>query len=86
MMFARIPDSLQRTRRPGQFAVLIPVPAIILVGPETPVLYGPLAENVFCFHQELSCSPTLTAGTHRISPCYGDNQCSMQINPEQVLA
>ena len=36
---------------PGQFAVLTPVPAIILFGPETPLLYGPLAKNVFCFHR-----------------------------------
>jgi hypothetical protein len=86
MMFVRNPDSLRRARRPGQFAVLTPVPAIILFVPETPVLYGPLAENVFCPHQALPCSPGLTAYTHRISPCDGDNQCLKQITPEQVLA
>ena len=86
MMFVRIPDSFRRTRRPGQFAVLTPVPAIILFGPETSAPYGPLAENVFCFHQELSCAPSLTACTHRISPCDGDNQCLKQIALEQVLA
>jgi ADP-heptose:LPS heptosyltransferase len=71
---------------PGQFAVLTPVPAIILFGPETPVLYGPLAKNTFCFHRALSCSPCLTAYNHRTSPCDGDNQCLKQIAPEQVLA
>jgi ADP-heptose:LPS heptosyltransferase len=71
---------------PGQFAVLTPVPAIILFGPETPVLYGPLAKNAFCFHRALSCSPCLTAYNHRTSPCDGDNQCLKQIAPEQVLA
>ena len=71
---------------PGQFAALTPVPAIILFGPETPLLYGPLAKNVFCFHRALSCSPCLTAYNHRNSPCDGDNQCLKQIDPEQVLA
>ena len=71
---------------PGQFAVLTPVPAIILFGPETPLLYGPLGKNAFCFHTALSCSPCLTAYNHRTSPCDGDNQCLKQIAPEQVLA
>ena len=71
---------------PGQFAVLTPVPAIILFGPETPLLYGPLGMNAFCFHVALSCSPCLTAYNHRTSPCDGDNQCLKQIAPEQVLA
>jgi ADP-heptose:LPS heptosyltransferase len=71
---------------PGQFAALTPVPAIILFGPETPLLYGPLAKNVFCFHRALSCSPCLTAYNHRTSPCDGDNQCLKQIAPDQVLA
>jgi ADP-heptose:LPS heptosyltransferase len=71
---------------PGQFAALTPVPAIILFGPETPLLYGPLAKNIFCFHRALSCSPCLTAYNHRTSPCDGDNQCLKQIAPEQVLA
>ena len=35
---------------PGQFAALTPVPTIILFGPETPLLYGSLAKNAFCFH------------------------------------
>lgn len=71
---------------PGQFAALTPVPAIILFGPETPLLYGPLAKNVFSFHRALSCSPCLTAYNHRTSPCDGDNQCLKQIAPEEVLA
>jgi ADP-heptose:LPS heptosyltransferase len=71
---------------PGQFAALTPVPAIILFGPETPVLYGPLGKNAFCFHRAISCSPCLTAYNHRTSPCDGDNQCLKLITPEQVLA
>ena len=71
---------------PGQFAVLTPVPTIILFGPETPLLYRPLGKASHCFHVQLSCSPCLTAYNHRSSPCDGDNQCLKQISPAQVLA
>jgi ADP-heptose:LPS heptosyltransferase len=71
---------------PGQFAVLTPVPTIIMFGPETPLLYGPLSRNAFCFHLGVPCSPCLTAYNHRNSPCDGDNQCLKRITPEQVLA
>jgi ADP-heptose:LPS heptosyltransferase len=71
---------------PGQFAALTPIPAIILFGPETPLLYRSLAKNAFCFHQQLPCSPCLTAYNHRTSPCDGDNQCLKKITPDQVLA
>jgi ADP-heptose:LPS heptosyltransferase len=70
---------------PGQFAALTPVPTIILFGPETPLLYGSLGKNSFCFHLPLPCSPCLTAYNHRMSPCDGDNQCLKLITPEQVL-
>ena len=70
----------------GQFAALTPIPTIIFFGPETPVLYGPLARNTFCFHLSLPCSPCLTAYNHRTSPCDGDNQCLKRITPEEVLA
>ncbi len=71
---------------PGQFAALAPIPTIVLFGPETPLLYGPLPKNSFCFHVPLPCSPCLTAYNHRTSPCDGDNQCLKRITPEQVVA
>jgi len=71
---------------PGHFAALTPVPAIILFGPETPLLYGTLSRNSCCFHLALPCSPCLTAYNHRASPCDGDNQCLKRITPEQVIA
>lgn len=70
---------------PGQLAALTSLPAIVLFGPETPVLYRPLSPNVHCLHLPLPCSPCLTAYNHRTSPCDGDNQCLKQITPEQVM-
>jgi ADP-heptose:LPS heptosyltransferase len=70
---------------PGHFAAVTPVPTIILFGPETPVLYGTLSTNAYCFHLGLPCSPCLTAYNHRASPCDGDNQCLKLITPDVVL-
>lgn len=70
---------------PGHFAAVTPVPTIILFGPETPVLYGTLSKNAYCFHIGLPCSPCLTAYNHRASPCDGDNQCLKRITPDVVL-
>jgi ADP-heptose:LPS heptosyltransferase len=71
---------------PGQFVAVTTLPAIVLFGPETPVLYGPRASNVHSLFLQLPCSPCLTAYNHRNSPCDGDNQCLKQITPQQVLA
>lgn len=71
---------------PGQFAALTPLQTLVFFGPETPALYSPLAPNIHCLYQPLSCSPCLTAYNHRASACDGDNQCLKQISPAQVLA
>ncbi len=71
---------------PGQFAALTPVPSLVFFGPETPLLYSPLAGNIHCFYSSWPCSPCLTAYNHRASPCDGDNQCLKQITFEHVLA
>ena len=71
---------------PGHFAALTPIPAIIFFGPETPRLYGSLAQNARNVFWGLSCSPCVTAYNHRKSPCDGDNLCLKQIRPKEVMA
>jgi lipopolysaccharide heptosyltransferase II len=70
----------------GHFAALTPIPSIVLYGPETPALYGPLSDRTVTLYKGLTCSPCLTAYNHRRSPCDGDNQCMKLIAPEEVLA
>jgi ADP-heptose:LPS heptosyltransferase len=70
---------------PGHFASVTPVPSIILFGPETPTLYGPLDPKSMTLYTRITCSPCLTAYNHRNSPCDGDNQCLKSIEPESVL-
>jgi ADP-heptose:LPS heptosyltransferase len=71
---------------PGHFAAMTPVPSLLLYGPETPALYGPLSPRAETLYLGLSCSPCLTAYNHRASPCDGDNQCLKRILPDRVLA
>ena len=71
---------------PAHFATMTPIPAIILFGPETPSLYGPLDDKAVSFYVPLSCSPCVTAYNQQTSPCDGDNLCLKSISPEDVLA
>jgi len=70
---------------PGHFASITDLPCLVLFGPETPALYGPLSQKCIKLRVPLSCSPCLTAYNHRNSPCDGDNQCLKSIRPEEVL-
>lgn len=71
---------------PGQFAALTPIQTLMLFGPETPALYGPISPRNHNFYSQWPCSPCLTAYNHRNSFCDGDNQCLKVIAPEQVIA
>jgi len=86
LLFQRAALLVTNDGGPGQIAALTTMPTIILFGPETPMLYGPLASNVHNLKSQLSCSPCLTAYNHRNTPCDGDNQCLQAITPETVLA
>ncbi len=70
---------------PGHFAGLTGTPAIILYGPETPLLYGALSEYAVNLFAGYACSPCLTAYNHRRSPCNGNNLCLQSFPPETVL-
>lgn len=70
----------------GHLVSLTPLPAIVLFGPETPVLYGNLGRTCCSLFSSWPCSPCLSAYNHRRSPCDGDNRCLKVIAPQQVLA
>ena len=70
---------------PGHIAALTPIRTIMLFGPETPVLYRPLGDSTLVLHEQIGCSPCLTAYNHRNSPCDGDNICMQLISSDKVL-
>jgi ADP-heptose:LPS heptosyltransferase len=69
---------------PGHFSSLTPVHAIVLFGPETPRLFGPLAESSTVIWKELACSPCVSVFNHRLSPCR-NNVCMQSITVDEVL-
>lgn len=69
---------------PAHFASLTNVPVIVLFGPETPSIFGPLGENVNPVFLKLACSPCVSAYNQKKTPCR-DNQCLKQISPEMIL-
>jgi len=68
---------------PGHFASLTDIHNIVLFGPETPALFGPLGRNTHVVWAGLGCSPCVNVLNHRFSPCT-DNQCMQQIEVHQV--
>jgi len=69
---------------PGHFASLTPVHAIVLFGPETPRLFGPLAPSTTVIWKELACSPCVSVFNHRLSPCR-NNVCMQSISVDEVF-
>jgi ADP-heptose:LPS heptosyltransferase len=69
---------------PAHFSALTPIKAVILFGPETPILYGPLSKNAIALTPNLICSPCVNVFNHRKAPCkYG--LCLTRITPEEVF-
>lgn len=69
---------------PGHFASMTDIDSVVLFGPETPALYGPLGKNSHVLWSGLACSPCINPFNHRISPC-NDNVCMQSISVSQVF-
>jgi ADP-heptose:LPS heptosyltransferase len=69
---------------PAHLASLTDIKSVVLFGPETPALYGPLGSNCTNIYRGLACSPCYAASNHRRSTCR-DNQCLKQITVEEVF-
>ena len=69
---------------PGHFSSLTTVRAIVLFGPETPRLFGPLTPTSTVIWKELACSPCVSVFNHRLSPCT-NNVCMQTITVDEVF-
>ena len=69
---------------PGHFASITDIKAVVLFGPETPLLFGPLGANANVIWKRLACSPCVSAFNHRNTPC-NDNVCMKMISVHEVL-
>ena len=68
---------------PGHFSSLTDITSVVLFGPETPAVFGPLAPNANALRADIACSPCVNPMNHRFSPC-NDNVCMRMISVEQV--
>lgn len=69
---------------PAHFASLTQLPVIVLFGPETPEVYGPLGPEVEAVTLGLSCSPCVSVYNQKRTAC-SDNQCLKRISPDLVV-
>lgn len=68
---------------PAHFASLTSLPVLVLFGPETPALFGPLGSEVETLFLNLDCSPCVSPHNQKSSTC-SDNLCLKGLTPEIV--
>ena len=69
---------------PPHFASLLRLPTVVLFGPETPRLYGPLGDHHKDLYAEFACSPCVSVYNGKKSPCQ-ENRCLKVISVDEVL-
>lgn len=69
---------------PAHFASLLRLPTLVLFGPETPRLYGPMGDKHKDLYADFACSPCVSVYNGKKSPCR-ENRCLMSISVEEVL-
>jgi len=69
---------------PGHFSALSDIRTVVLFGPETPALFGPIGGRATILYADLACSPCVNVFNHRFSPCT-DNVCMKAITTDQVF-
>ena len=68
---------------PPNLASMTKIKVLVFFGPETPVCYKPLGENVEALYADFLCSPCVSAYNHRKSACR-DNKCLQAITVDEV--
>lgn len=69
---------------PAHFAALLRLPTVVLFGPETPRLYGPLGDRHKDVYADFACSPCVSVYNGKKSPCR-ENRCLITIGVDRVL-
>lgn len=69
---------------PPNLASLTSIKTLVFFGPETPVCYKPLGDNIEVLYADFLCSPCVSAYNHRKSACR-DNKCLKAITVDEVM-
>jgi ADP-heptose:LPS heptosyltransferase len=70
---------------PGHFSSMTNIQTVILFGPETPKLFGPISPKAHVIWKALACSPCVNVFNHRFSPC-NNNVCMKSITVDEVYS
>jgi ADP-heptose:LPS heptosyltransferase len=68
---------------PGHFASMTNIVNIVMYGPETPRLFGPIGGKGRVVYSKLACSPCVNVFNHRFSPCR-NNRCMQTISVDDI--
>ena len=68
---------------PPNLASMTKIKVLVFFGPETPLCYKPLGDNVEALYADFLCSPCVSAYNHRKSACR-DNKCLQAITVDEV--
>ncbi|MCW5698951.1 MAG: glycosyltransferase family 9 protein [Rhodospirillales bacterium] len=69
---------------PAHFASTTDVPTLVLFGPETPRIFGPLGPNQEVVYLDLLCSPCVNVYNQKHSSC-SENRCMREIPVNMVF-
>jgi len=69
---------------PGHFSSMTDVDTVVMFGPETPALFGPLGPHTHVLWSAIACSPCVNVLNHRFSPC-NDNVCMQRITVDDAV-
>ena len=71
---------------PAHLADHLGTPTLILFGPETPVLWGPLGAQSRVFYRGIACSPCINVHNLKTVVCRRDGaECLTEISPDTVF-
>jgi ADP-heptose:LPS heptosyltransferase len=69
---------------PGHFSSMVPsMDSLVLFGPETPAIWGPLGPASRTLTAGLACSPCVNPLNHRFSPCQNP-RCMQRLTADRV--
>ena len=69
---------------PAHVAAAFRTPLVVFFGPETPVIYRPLGEEVSVFYADLYCSPCISVYKDKKINCTNDNRCLKALNTKEI--
>lgn len=69
---------------PAHYATLTPVDVVVLFGPESPAIFGPVSPRSQHLWANLPCSPCVNAFNNRLSPCT-NNLCMQRLSVNDVF-